>query len=193
MKIIALLTISHLSLVAAELRVTLPNDGRGLASVESMFDDAPIANPEKRISQEGQIAVLDFKNLKSGEYIVSYLSALDPLAYQKTIMTTRVTVSDSINSMVMLFEPWGEIAKFPKEVEDFIMKHRQNYIDFEAVYDGHKKSFEVSRGSFPGYSCLRFDCVYSIKVWDHSHRDFKKDRKVIFERTFRAVKPEHNF
>ncbi len=192
MKYTALLIISSLSLVAAELTVTIPNDGRGQVLVESMSNDSPVNNPEKRIIQERQIAFMEFKNLKNDEYLASYMSALDPMGYLETIMVTRIKICENDKYSVMLFQPWSGGYELPKDVQEFLSNHRQNYVELEAVYDGHKKRFAVSRGSWTFNSGLRQDCEYSIKIWDHSYQDYKKDRKVIFEKTFRAIKPEFN-
>lgn len=106
MKTIAFFLFANSLLVAGELRVTFPNDESGTALVERISDAEYIEKPEKQIQQEGQIAILEFKNLQAGHYRVSYISSLDPLAYLTTIMETHIEVPEKGRESVILFAPF---------------------------------------------------------------------------------------
>jgi hypothetical protein len=188
MKTLALFLFTNFSLLAGELHVTIPNDGAGIAVVESMSGREDIKKPEAQIQQEGQIALLEFQNLKAGNYRVCYISNLDPLAFLETIMETHIEVHETGKESVILFDPFGnQGATLPKDVEAFLMDHRENYLTLSVTYDGSKKSFELTRGRWSSVHALRSDGEYHIKVWNHSDQEFPKERKVIFEKTFRAA------
>ena len=190
MKILAFSLITNFTLMAGEVHVTLPNDDFGLALVESMTAEEPIHNPEPQIQQEGQIIVLEFRDLAPGKYRVAYISALDPLAYLTTIMETQLEVGAISKHSVILLQPMRNGGLFlPKNVQNFLDTHRENYLTLEATYDGFSKIFELTRGCARNIQALRDDCEYRIVVWDHSYREPRRERKSIFEATFRAVSP----
>jgi len=192
MKTIAFFIFANSSLFAGELRVTLPNDEAGSAMVERISDAEYIEKPEQQIQQEGQIAVLEFKNLQAGKYRVSYISSLDPLAYLTTIMETHIEVHEKSKDSVILFAPFvKQGAELPKDVEAFLMNHRENYLTLNVTYDNSKKPFELTRGRWFDICPLRSEGEYHIQVWNHSYKEIPKVRKVIFEKTFRpASRPE---
>lgn len=172
--------------------MTFPNDESGSAMVERISDAEYIEKPEKKIQQEGQIAILEFKNLQAGHYRVSYISTLDPLAYLTTIMETHIEVNEKGSESVILFAPFvKQGAELPKDVKAFLMNHRENYLALTVTYDGSKNSFDLTRGRWFDICALRSDGEYHIKVWNHSYQEIPKERKVIFEKTFRpASRPE---
>jgi len=168
--------------------VIIPNDGLGTAMVERIVDAEYINNPEEKVEQEGQIAILEFRNLKSGKYRVSYIVVGDPLAYLSTLMETHVEVHEKRKESVILFMPFEKRGPIlPEDVKAFLMNHRENYLTLDVTYDSSKKSFELTRGRLFNICALRSDGEYHIKVWNHSSEEFPKERKVIFEKTFRAV------
>ncbi len=188
MKIPALVLLGASSLIAGDLSVVTPNGAGGIAVIESMSESENIKNPEPRIQQEKQISVLEYKNLKPGKYRVSYVSVRDPFGFLDTFMETHVSIHKNDRQTVYLFEPvMMDGPTFPDDVSEFLEGHRQNLLELEAVYDGGRKSFDVARGGAGFIRFLRLDCEYHLKVWDHSYQKFPSDRKVIFEKSFRAV------
>lgn len=192
MKTIAFFLFANSSLVAGELRVTFPNDEFGSAIVERFSDAQYIEKPEEQIQQEGQIAFLEFQNLKSGKYRVRHVDSGNPIGYLTTIMETHIEVHEKGKESVILFAPIvKQGAELPKDVEAFLMNHRENYLTLNVTYEGSKKSFELTRGSWFDICALRSDGEYHINVWNHSYQEFPEERKVIFEKTFRpAPRPD---
>lgn len=182
-----------LPLVAGEFHVITPARDLASARVESLTTGQALMNPEPILSQEGQVATFTFKGVEPGKYRVSYTACDNPMGFDETLMETLVTVSKT-SSTVYLFRPQAhEQLMLPKEIEDFLKDHRDNLMELTAVYDGSKAPFVQAKGGVSAIGYLRNDCRYSLKVWNHSYRDFPKDpkeRSVIYEKTFRTVARE---
>lgn len=189
------LSLIHLALlsplVAGDVLVITPARDSAGASVESLTTGQALDKPKPTLSQEGQLTTFTFKDVEPGKYRVSYMAYDNPMGFDEALMETLVTVGKTSTSTVYLFRPREqEQLMLPKDIEDFLKQHRDNLIELTAVYDGSKAPFVQARGGVWAIKYLRDDCGYSLKVWNHSYRDFPKDpknRSVIYERTFRTV------
>jgi hypothetical protein len=181
-------------LIAGEILVVTPTNDFAAATVESLATGLALKNPEPKLSQEGQLTTFTFKDVEPGKFRISYMGLDDPLGFYKTLMETLVSIDKNSSTTVYLFRPRdSELLKLPKDIEKFLTLHRDNLMELTAVYDGSKEPFVQARGGAWAIGYLRDDCGYSLKVWNHSFRDFPKDpkdRSVIYEKTFRTVARE---
>ena len=182
------------ALVAGEVHIVTPSEDFAVATVESITTGEALENPEPSLSQEGQVETFTFKKVKEGKYRVSYMALDNPMGFNETLMETLVTVSKTSTTTLYFFRPRErQQLMLPKDIEDFLIKHRDNLMELTAVYDGGKASFVQARGGAWAIGYLRNDCDYRLKVWNHSYQDFPKDpkdRSVIYEKTFRTVARE---
>jgi hypothetical protein len=68
-------------------------------------------------------------------------------------------------------------------------------MELTSVYDGSNVPFVQARENAGAIHYLRKDCEYTLKVWNHSFREFPKDSKdhyLIYEKTFRTVAREED-
>jgi hypothetical protein len=183
----------HLALIsplaAGEVHIITPASDSAGAIVESITTGEALKNPEPSLSQEGRVTTFEFKDVKEGRYRVSYMATDNPMGFHETLMETIVTVSKTSTTTLYLFRPrQNEQLMLPKDVEEFLIKHRNHMMELTAVYDGGKAPFVQAKGGAWAIGYLRNDCEYRLKVWNHSYEDFPnkpEDRSVIFEKTFR--------
>jgi hypothetical protein len=181
-------------LMAGDILVITPAGELAGVSVQSITTGQALDNPEPSLSQEERVETFTFKNVEGGKYRISYMAYDNPMGFTETLMETLVTVSKTSNTTLYLFRPREhQQLMLPKDIEDFLIKHRDNLMELTAVYDGGKTSFVQARGGAWAIGYLRHDCNYSLKVWNHSYKDFPedpKDRSVIYEKTFRTAARE---
>jgi hypothetical protein len=191
MRTLLLLLALSLRLMAGEIIVVAPSGDLAAPVVESLADGESLKVPKPILTQENQLASYTFKNIKPGRYRVSYLACDNPLGCNETLMETLVNLGESTTETVFLFRPQEQQQlMLPKEVEEFLSQHHDNFLEVAVVYDGSKTSFMQARGGAWAIRYLRHDCEYHLKVWNHSFRHFPKnpkDRTVIFDQKFRTV------
>ncbi len=179
------------SLMAGEIIVIYPARDFAGVMVQSLTSGQALKETEPTLSQEAQVSTLTFEDVEPGKYRVSYSDVALPVGYIQVLMETLVTVGKETTTTVYLFRPHERAQlMLPKDIEDFLKRHRDNLLELTAVYDGSKVPFVQVREGVGAINYLRNDCEYSLKVWNHSYREFPKDSHVIYEKTFRTVARE---